>query len=518
MPLLQEATERQPLFARAASAARRRFKRAWRSLTIGDRQPAVEMTLAWLVRQVEDAGLPPTPGEAACPGITGEAIVELCELGQFELAMRLAGGLLAMQRDDGALVGAREGSPSIYRTALGLRGLAAVATPSPAAATAATQAAAWLLERIDGAGRLNLDESAALDQRWPQVTVVVALAALQRAARDGLVEKRPWRKVATLIARCREGTSPRWEAPSHVVAPALNALLDLGERDRVRPSLPMAGALRHGNGRITALADEDFVSLSAVAHWAAASFRLGERWLGNQLVEMLRRQQRSTGAFPERYGKAGKLPNRESSAAAIGFLTAARLQVQAAFDANAELPDSIPLDDGRMEAVRQWFADLAYGARVADVGCGPGRFLTRLGETYPAARLTGIDASPYLLSRLPRGVERRAGTMLRLPARDGEFDAAFAVESLEHALLPQQAVAELCRVVRPGGRVLVIDKHRAKQELSLHEPWERWFTPDEVSGWLARQCDEVTVREVPHGRHTRPTGLFLCWTAIRRGV
>ena len=55
------------------------------------------------------------------------------------------------------------------------------------------------------------------------------------------------------------------------------------------------------------------------------------------------------------------------------------------------------------------------------------------------------------------------------------FDAAYATESLEHTVEIDVAVAELCRVVKPGGRIAVIDKNAAKWgELQTPE-WERWF-------------------------------------------
>ena len=87
-----------------------------------------------------------------------------------------------------------------------------------------------------------------------------------------------------------------------------------------------------------------------------------------------------------------------------------------------------------------------------------------------------------MLAGLPPDATACRGSLLQIPLPDGSFDGAFAVESLEHALLPERAVAELCRIVRPGGRVLVIDKHRARQPLSHHDPWERWFTPEELAG------------------------------------
>ena len=71
-------------------------------------------------------------------------------------------------------------------------------------------------------------------------------------------------------------------------------------------------------------------------------------------------------------------------------------------------------------------------------------------------------------------------------------------------------------IVRPGGRVLIIDKNRSHQPLSDCEPWERWFAPAEVSGWLEQHCRDVKCVAVPHARHREPTGLFLCWTGTKR--
>ena len=104
-----------------------------------------------------------------------------------------------------------------------------------------------------------------------------------------------------------------------------------------------------------------------------------------------------------------------------------------------------------MRAVLDWLGRLPANACVADVGCGKGRFLRHVIERFHGVRFVGIDVSPAMLGRLPGGVEKRTGSILRIPAAEGEFDGAFAVESLEHALAPERAIAELCRVTRPGG-------------------------------------------------------------------
>ncbi len=80
--------------------------------------------------------------------------------------------------------------------------------------------------------------------------------------------------------------------------------------------------------------------------------------------------------------------------------------------------------------------------------------------------------------------------MTELPFEDGFFDGAYATESLEHAVEIEKAVAEICRVVKPGGRIAIIDKN-AEQWGALETPeWEKWFTRKELERLLRRHCRE----------------------------
>ena len=145
-----------------------------------------------------------------------------------------------------------------------------------------------------------------------------------------------------------------------------------------------------------------------------------------------------------------------------------------------------------------------------------GAFFATPGRAVSRGTLDRNRRSPAMLAGLPPAVTACRGNLLRIPLPDGSFDGAFAVESLEHALLPQRAVSELCRIVRPGGRVLVIDKRRARQPLSHHDPWERWFAPEELAGWLGRWCDDVVVRPVSHGEGRSGRDLFLAAVGTKR--
>ncbi len=274
--------------------------------------------------------------------------------------------------------------------------------------------------------------------------------------------------------------------------------------ENVPESFELSGSRMHASS--TELAQ-------AVVHW----HRQREVERAGAAFCLLEARQTCDGDFPSPPAFFPKESPRDRVMAARSYLDAAQLRVSAAFDTHGQdLPDTIDSSDGRMVAVREWFASLPPNAAVADVGCGSGRFLIRLSEQFFEAKLTGIDPCPALLDRLPPSVGKHPGTLLRTRLADASFDAAFAVESLEHCLVAKRGIAELGRIVRPGGRVLVIDKHRSKQALSECEPWERWFHPHELTGWLELFCDEIRVELISHGEGSGSHGLFLAASGRRR--
>ena len=68
----------------------------------------------------------------------------------------------------------------------------------------------------------------------------------------------------------------------------------------------------------------------------------------------------------------------------------------------------------------------------------------------------------------------------------------------------------------PMHAVLVIDKDRGKQALSEHEPWERWFAPEELAVWLGNWCEDVSVARVSHTEGRPGHDLFLSAEGTRR--
>ena len=254
-----------------------------------------------------------------------------------------------------------------------------------------------------------------------------------------------------------------------------------------------------------------------LAKTAAYSYKQHDLKLAYFAFRLLESRQTKHGNFPSPSKFSPNESPRDRILTVKHYLDAAQLRVAASFQSHGQsLPHTIDPSDGRMVAVCDWMRSLPTNAAVADVGCGSGRFLIHLAEQFPEAQLTGIDPCPALLDRLPSRVRRHEGTLLRTRLPEATFDGAFAVESLEHCLVAQRGIAEMCRIVRPGGRVLIIDKHRSKQALSQCKPWERWFYPHELTEWMQPFCNEIRVEPVSHSEGLGGAGIFLAAIGTRR--
>ena len=120
-----------------------------------------------------------------------------------------------------------------------------------------------------------------------------------------------------------------------------------------------------------------------------------------------------------------------------------------------------PLDRALLRSLRELVAEVEESTgpgAVADLGCGPGHVGAYLNGL--AVPVVGIDISPAMIEvgrrRFP-DLSFRVGSLLTLPATDGEFTGAVAMYSIIHLRPEDRAVAfrEMHRVIRPGGWLLV---------------------------------------------------------------
>jgi ArsR family transcriptional regulator len=149
---------------------------------------------------------------------------------------------------------------------------------------------------------------------------------------------------------------------------------------------------------------------------------------------------------------------------------------------------------------------LPRGLRVLDLGTGTGTLAQELAAA--GCDVIAVDHSPRMLDAAreklaaagAERVELRAGDASALPLADAEVDAAFAHMVLQYLAAPAEAIAEMARVVRPGGSVVIVDFVQHEREWMREELGvvRMGFAADEIARWLeAAGLREVRVEAQP---------------------
>ncbi len=131
---------------------------------------------------------------------------------------------------------------------------------------------------------------------------------------------------------------------------------------------------------------------------------------------------------------------------------------------------------------------------IADLGAGEGTFSQLLAQR--AERVIAVDNSAKMVefgARLAAengiaNLEYRLGDLESPPIDEGSVDLAFFSQSLHHALHPAQAVAEAHRLLKPGGRIVILDlkKHGFEQAREMYADTWLGFSEVELRGFLEK--------------------------------
>jgi SAM-dependent methyltransferase len=170
-------------------------------------------------------------------------------------------------------------------------------------------------------------------------------------------------------------------------------------------------------------------------------------------------------------------------------------------------------DDQRAREVFDHLASLLpmpfVGARVLELGPGRGTGLMRAALSAGVASYAAVDVAPYLTGdEVPEGIDYRVATDATLPWPDGSFDLVWSVSVLEHVREPEALLAEVHRVLRPGGFQVadlgLYDHYHARHDhdrmyqMLRYPSWlwdamtsrrSSWTNRIRWSGWLTRFDD-----------------------------
>jgi SAM-dependent methyltransferase len=190
-----------------------------------------------------------------------------------------------------------------------------------------------------------------------------------------------------------------------------------------------------------------------------------------------------------------------------------------------------------------WFAWIAGqlplrpASRILDVGCGPGWFWASAAKMLPdGVDLTLCDLSPGMVREavdrcqgLPfASVRGREADATALPFEDGSFDAVIGMHMLYHLADPAKGIAEMFRVLRPNG-ILVVTTNGAGNMRKIYElttvfgsapcdPAAAVFGYDAADRLMRSQFGNVAMSQHPASlRITDPEDVFLALTSYPPG-
>jgi len=203
----------------------------------------------------------------------------------------------------------------------------------------------------------------------------------------------------------------------------------------------------------------------------------------------------STGILADLLTEArAELPEVEDDRAALEHVLRKRQdRMRAFFDSMAGRLGRDYVPGKSWKALAEAFLSLLPPQVIADLGAGDGTFSMLLARH--AKRVIAVDSSPKMLEagldQAKRNgignIEFRLGDMEHVSIDAGIVDIVFFSQSLHHAQHPERALTEAARILRPGGRVVILDlaQHRFEEARELYADEWLGFVERDMEAMLA---------------------------------
>lgn len=467
------------------------------------------------------------------PEVTGYYIPTLIRWGKRDLAIEYAKWLVSIQKEDGAWYDTYDKEPYVFDTAQIMKGLISVRKIYPHVDEAIVRGCNWLIAHIDTDGRFWAADNHiwAMSSAYSELIHLYCLSPLIEAGKIFNNEEYILKAKLSLnyYKKNHYDDIMSFGLLSHFYAYVMEALVDLDEIELAKKAMSKIASLQTDDGCVPAYKNVHWVCSTGLFQLALVWFRLGEIERGNKAFKFACSLQNESGGW---YGSylAGNVssenndyfPNGEISWAVKYFLDALYYEIKAECNVMSKgvLP-TIKDNDGRyieLERMLRNNTNIYSGGACLDVGCGKGRYISKLSQEFPNSRFYGIDISDILVKqnrRMYNGISFACGTLTNIPYDDNSFDVVYACESLEHAIDIEAAITEMCRVTKSGGKVVIIDKNiEALGALEIGE-WEQWFSENDLKEILLNHCSKVQVLSDVQYEKCHVAGLFSIWIATK---
>lgn len=210
---------------------------------------------------------------------------------------------------------------------------------------------------------------------------------------------------------------------------------------------------------------------------------------------------------------AADIPEAESDAEALKLaLKKRRDKMRSYFDSLAGRFGREYMPGRSWQGLAEALLSLLPPLVIADLGAGEGTFSQLLARR--AQQVIAVDNSERMVefgSQLARkhnvkNLEYRCGDMESLPLENAEVDLAFFSQSLHHALRPERAVEEAWRILKPGGRIVILDllRHHFEEARELYADVWLGFTELELHHFLQKAGFTNVITSVVHREGESP--------------
>ena len=432
------------------------------------------------------------------PEVTGYYIPTLLMWGNRRLAIAYAKYLCDIQNEDGSWYGSDYKESYVFDTAQILKGLIAIrgVIKGKEVDLCIVKGCDWILSNMQENGRLTTPSKNAWGNNENFCSELVHIYCLSPIRDAGKLYRRTdyieaVDKILSYYKHEKMEQIINFSLLSHFYAYVVEGLCDLGEVELAFKCMKNIEKYQNRKGGIAGLKDVYWTCSTSMFQLALVWYKLGVLEKGNKIFYYACSLQNKSGGWYGSYpissfvykgfrkkNKPYYFPNEEISWANKYFLDALALKEQLEFEKMAPIfMENIAQTDGRNE--------------------------------YYA-----MDLSEQVMHEITCVKDKRTGRLTQIPYENSFFDLVYVCEALEHAINLEGAFKELYRIIKSGGKFIIIDKPLDKLgEIEIYE-WEQWISDDAMQKFTDECGGKLEIiKSIPY--EDKDDGLFRAWIVTK---